>query len=106
MSQTIMIRDLLRKSPITQKDAILKGCFRLASRVHDLRDMGYIIDTDKFAFGHLATYTLVSEPGQDNCAKELGFKFGEIDMDSLRNYSDGVTVDGDLQRIGISISAR
>lgn len=37
---------LKQKGEITQSEAIaLYGCYRLAARIHDLRQSGYVIDT-------------------------------------------------------------
>lgn len=48
-SQCKMIEEHLQKGlSITQLDALrMFGCFRLASRIHDLRDKGYNIIANK-----------------------------------------------------------
>lgn len=53
---------------ITQKEAIQFDCYRLAARIFDLRERGYIIDsvreyTDGY-FGHHVRYYLVKEPNE------------------------------------------
>jgi hypothetical protein len=77
MNQTEKVLELLRKAQdrrgirryiqgngITQKDSIREfGCYRLAARIKELRDHGAEITTDRFAFGHLATYTLIDTEG-------------------------------------------
>lgn len=46
MSQNQKIIEMLRRGPITPTDALMHvGCFRLAARIRDLREMGYRIDT-------------------------------------------------------------
>ena len=92
MTQIKQIADLLQASGsvgINQKDAIQIGCFRLASRINDLRNMGYIISTDKFGFGHLATYVLLDPPTT---------KFSELTLDQVEKFK-GFTVDGDRQQL-------
>lgn len=65
MSQTQRILDHLKKGEsITQMDALkLFGCFRLASRINELRDCGYDIETRiKRVHGkQIAEYTLKSK---------------------------------------------
>lgn len=47
MSQNEQILKTLKKRPLTSLDAIKRlGCLRLASRINDLRNMGYIIETN------------------------------------------------------------
>jgi len=47
MTQNELILDMLRRGPVTPFDALQEaGCFRLAARVRDLRDMGYGIHTE------------------------------------------------------------
>ena len=47
MTQNELILDMLRRGPVTPFDALQEaGCFRLAARVRDLRDMGYDIHTE------------------------------------------------------------
>lgn len=54
---------------ITQKEAVNAfGCYRLAARIHDLREDGYIIDSvreeNNGYFGHHARYFLVKDPNE------------------------------------------
>ena len=50
------------RGPLTPKDALeLFGCFRLAARIHDLRNKGFNIKTHK-ARGGYAIYTLLPSP--------------------------------------------
>ena len=47
MNQTEQILKHLKREPITPIDALNSyGCFRLAARINDLRDRGYLIATD------------------------------------------------------------
>lgn len=48
MNQTNQIlTHLMRDEPITPMDALkLYGCFRLAARINDLREMGYMVVTN------------------------------------------------------------
>ena len=62
MSQEYMILQHMRQEPITPIDALQEyGCFRLAARIKDLRDMGYTIHTDIIRKGgkRFASYRLV-----------------------------------------------
>lgn len=46
MSQNEAILEHLKREPITAMDALrFYGCFRLASRINDLRGMGHDIET-------------------------------------------------------------
>lgn len=46
MTQAEQVLDILKKQPLTSMQAIKKlGCLRLASRINELRDMGYHIET-------------------------------------------------------------
>ncbi|WP_367966314.1 helix-turn-helix domain-containing protein [Spiribacter onubensis] len=45
MSQNQQILAMLRRGPITPLDALQVGCFRLAARIRDLREMGFEIHT-------------------------------------------------------------
>jgi len=52
---------------ITNEDAIIGfRCFRLSARIHDLRDEGYIIETEMVHnngyFGQHGVYRLIKEP--------------------------------------------
>lgn len=61
---------------ITARDAIFFGCMRLASRIHDLKRMGYGISSEMIKVvnrdgseTYVACYRLESEPeegGEDN----------------------------------------
>ena len=47
MSQTIKIHNHLKSKPITPLEALRKyGCFRLASRINDLRKDGIEVKTE------------------------------------------------------------
>lgn len=47
MTQTQWILDALKRGPLTQLDALQGcGCFRLASRINDLRRAGHHIETE------------------------------------------------------------
>ncbi len=47
MTQTQQVLELLRRGPVTPRDALQEiGCFRLAARVKDLRDQGHEIHSD------------------------------------------------------------
>ena len=62
MTQNDLILGMLRRDPVTPFDALQEaGCFRLAARVRDLRDMGHEIHTDiRTAEGkRYAVYTLI-----------------------------------------------
>ena len=48
----------MRERPITARDAMEFGCYRLAARIKDLRDMGYRIDTHTEPGGAHARYEL------------------------------------------------
>jgi hypothetical protein len=46
MSQASDVLSHLRRKPITPMEALgLYGCFRLAARIKDLRDLGHLIGT-------------------------------------------------------------
>ena len=68
-TQTQRVLDYLRKhGSITQQDAINAfSCYRLAAKIFDLRQDGYVIKTEKVPFandytnGYYAVYTLVGE---------------------------------------------
>lgn len=65
--QTEMVLDALREAGdhgITQRDLMLRGILRLASRIHDLRQEGHtIISERKHVDGTtIAVYRLVEEP--------------------------------------------
>lgn len=46
MSQNEAILEHLKREPITPMEALrFYGCFRLASRINELRDCGYDIET-------------------------------------------------------------
>lgn len=70
MSQTQRVLDYMRKhGSISQQEAINAfSCYRLAAKIFDLRQDGYIIKTDKVPFrneytsGFYAVYRLVGEP--------------------------------------------
>ena len=66
-SQCDLILSYMReKGSITQKDAVeLFDCYRLGARIHDLREMGYLIDSvpEKNKNGaRWARYILRGEP--------------------------------------------
>lgn len=71
MSQCEKIHNyMLRHGTITQRDALSLGCYRLASRICDLRKDGIKIKSEmkevKNADGsksHIAVYSLVGEEG-------------------------------------------
>ena len=45
MTQNEMILDMLKRGAVTQMDALREvGCMRLASRISDLKKMGYPIE--------------------------------------------------------------
>ena len=53
---------------ISQRDAVRIGCYRLSARIHDLRQMGYVITSERKTFftkaghyGFYAEYKLVEE---------------------------------------------
>jgi len=45
MSHNAQVLAWLQDKPITPKDALAFGCMRLAARIKDLRDGGYLIHT-------------------------------------------------------------
>lgn len=68
MSQCDKIVDYMKEHDgITQRDAIIAfGCYRLAARIFDLREKGYIIEserehTDGYFDNHVR-YRLVKDP--------------------------------------------
>jgi hypothetical protein len=62
MSQTTDILNLLQSGPLTALDALERiGCFRLASRINDLRKAGHNIQTNTITLPNgkqIAQYTL------------------------------------------------
>lgn len=68
MSQNTDILNHLQKGPITTLEALNKyGCFRLASRINDLRRQGHeIITTNKELPNgkHVAEYSLKPRQGE------------------------------------------
>jgi len=47
MTQTETIHEMLKAGPVTPMDALREcGCFRLAARINDLRNRGFVINTD------------------------------------------------------------
>jgi len=46
MNQNQQTLEALKRGPITAIDAIEYGCFRLAARVKDLRELGHDIHTE------------------------------------------------------------
>jgi hypothetical protein len=62
MTQTQWILDALKRGPITPIDALNGcGCFRLASRINDLRNAGHPIETKTLELPngkHVAQYHL------------------------------------------------
>lgn len=65
MSQCTEILALLEERPLTTLDALnLVGCFRLASRINDLRKAGHNIQTNTITLPNgkqIAQYTLTKE---------------------------------------------
>lgn len=64
MKQTELVLERLKRGPITPVDAIQFGCFRLAARIKDLRDMGYSIHTESCQTDEgkrYARYTLIRQ---------------------------------------------
>ena len=62
-----MIIGMLRRGAITPLDAYKRGCMRLASRIHELRERGWVINTALIDVGNhtqVAQYTLIKEPEQ------------------------------------------
>lgn len=68
--QTAEILHLLRQHPdgITPLDALdAVGCFRLGARVWELKEAGYLVDTELVTFPsgkRVARYRLVEKPDQ------------------------------------------
>lgn len=63
--QNRIILEMLRKGPITPMDALSYArCMRLASRIDDLKKMGYLITTEMVNNGdaRYARYHLAGEP--------------------------------------------
>jgi hypothetical protein len=63
-TQNKMILQHLRVKPITPIEALdLYGCFRLAARIRDLKELGHAVNTELVAEGNrrFARYTLISE---------------------------------------------
>lgn len=62
MSQNAWILEALKRQPLTQMDALKGcGCFRLASRINDLRRAGHQIETQTLELPngkHVAQYHL------------------------------------------------
>ena len=47
MTQTETIHEMLKVGTVTPMDALREcGCFRLAARINDLRNRGFVINTD------------------------------------------------------------
>ena len=46
MTQTAEILAWLKREPITPRDAMSFGCYRLAARIKELRDQGWPIETE------------------------------------------------------------
>ena len=63
MSQTHQVLDMLRRGPVTPIDALQVGCFRLAARINELREMGYEIHTtiERKGEKRYARYTLLKK---------------------------------------------
>lgn len=64
MKQTELVLERLKRGPITPVDAIQFGCFRLAARIKDLRDMGHAIHTESCPTDEgkrYARYTLIRQ---------------------------------------------
>jgi len=53
-----VLRWLTNRGNITAREAMEFGCYRLAARIKDLRDMGYRIDTHTEPGGAHARYEL------------------------------------------------
>lgn len=59
MTQNEWVLDNLKRGPLTQMDALRGcGCFRLASRINDLRNAGHQIETQS---RHLPNGKVVAE---------------------------------------------
>jgi hypothetical protein len=61
MSQQTKILEMLAMGPVTALDALQEaGCFRLAARIADLRQLGHDIRTETIEVNgkHIAQYTL------------------------------------------------
>ena len=57
------------RGSITQRQALRLGIYRLASRIKDMRDLGFIIDTERVAVhnrdgskSYVARYTILKNP--------------------------------------------
>jgi hypothetical protein len=64
MSQEAQIIKMLRKGPITPLDAFRQvGCMRLAARIHDLKEKGFVIDSTFVRIGgkKVSRYRLIKE---------------------------------------------
>ena len=46
MTQNAEILAWLKRKPITPKDAMGFGCYRLAARIKELREQGHVIETE------------------------------------------------------------
>ena len=64
--QVIKVLEYMQKhGSISQREAVVFGCYRLSARIHDLRKMGYTIKTENKGFsteyghGYYAVYSLV-----------------------------------------------
>jgi hypothetical protein len=60
--QMRVILDRLKRGDAVSNWDLAKIAIRYSARIHQLREVGYVIKTDKRA-GSLVLYTLVSEPG-------------------------------------------
>jgi len=64
MSQNQQVMQALKRGPITAADAIQFGCFRLAARIKNLRELGHDIHTELCVTSdgkRFARYTLREE---------------------------------------------
>lgn len=66
MTQNMRVLEYMRENgSISQREAVAFGCYRLSARIHDLRRMGYTINTEKRPFkseygrGYYGAYSLV-----------------------------------------------
>jgi len=62
MTQNQALLYELKRRSVTPRDALLKlGIYRLAARIHELRNSGYDIRTDLIKYGgaRVARYTLI-----------------------------------------------
>ena len=74
MTQTQWILDALKRGPITQMDALNGcGCFRLASRINDLRRAGHQITTERFTTpggANVARYVMKASSASHGAASQ------------------------------------